>query len=141
MSTVTAEREVRNSVVREGLALLEAHGLTGWRVRVTDLGRHNARCNHRDKVIEIAIDRVFMGDRESLRNTLLHEVAHALTPGQGHNEVWRRKAVEIGCTGERTRTYRATVPQEVIARNVVRAQNDVCPSCWLTRAASGECGC
>ena len=32
--------------------------------------------------------------------TLLHEVAHALTPNERHNEVWRDKCIEIGGDGE-----------------------------------------
>ena len=29
-------------------------------------------------------------------NTILHEIAHALTPGQGHNKLWKDKAEELG---------------------------------------------
>ena len=38
---------------------------------------------------------------EQVLNTILHEIAHGLTPGHGHDEVWRRKAIEIGCDGKR----------------------------------------
>ena len=40
-------------------------------------------------------------DEATIRDTILHEIAHALTPGQHHNDVWRRKATAIGCTGQR----------------------------------------
>ena len=33
-------------------------------------------------------------------NTILHEIAHALCPGEQHSEVWKRKAQEIGCDGK-----------------------------------------
>jgi hypothetical protein len=38
---------------------------------------------------------------EEVLDTILHEIAHGLTPGNGHDEVWRRKAIEIGCNGKR----------------------------------------
>ena len=38
---------------------------------------------------------------EEVIDTILHEISHGLTPGHGHDEVWRRKAIEIGCNGKR----------------------------------------
>jgi hypothetical protein len=35
------------------------------------------------------------------RDTILHEIAHALTPGHNHDSVWRAKSIEIGCDGKR----------------------------------------
>jgi len=29
-------------------------------------------------------------------NTILHEIAHALTPGHKHDQVWKAKAIEVG---------------------------------------------
>ena len=29
-------------------------------------------------------------------NTILHEIAHALTPTHGHDLVWKAKAIEVG---------------------------------------------
>ena len=34
-------------------------------------------------------------------DTLLHELAHARTPGAHHGPVWKNAAVEMGCTGKR----------------------------------------
>lgn len=38
---------------------------------------------------------------DEIRETMLHEIAHALTPGHQHNHVWKAKAVEIGAKPER----------------------------------------
>ena len=39
---------------------------------------------------------------EEVRDTILHEIAHALVgPRHGHDEVWRAMALRIGCSGER----------------------------------------
>lgn len=32
---------------------------------------------------------------------ILHEIAHALVDYHGHDDVWRSKALEIGCSGKR----------------------------------------
>lgn len=29
-------------------------------------------------------------------NTILHEIAHALTPAHGHDLIWKAKAIEVG---------------------------------------------
>ena len=37
-----------------------------------------------------------------MRNTLLHEIAHALAgPSHGHDRTWRAHALRIGCDGQR----------------------------------------
>ena len=39
---------------------------------------------------------------KEIKNTILHEIAHALVgPKHGHNEIWKQKALEIGCDAER----------------------------------------
>lgn len=39
---------------------------------------------------------------EVVTNVLLHEIAHALVPPRsGHNFIWKRKALSIGCNGRR----------------------------------------
>ncbi len=43
-----------------------------------------------------------LNDKYRVKNTILHEIAHALVGnGNGHNWVWQQKALEIGCDGRR----------------------------------------
>lgn len=53
------------------------------------------------RLIEIS-DVIFARNQNeaALKNTILHEIAHLLTPNQGHNEVWKVTAQQIGCDGE-----------------------------------------
>ena len=37
----------------------------------------------------------------TVKDTVLHEIAHALTPGHHHDKVWKAKCVELGATPER----------------------------------------
>lgn len=82
--------------------LKEKHGLSDWTIKVNSNRTFLGWCKYRYKRIEISINHLNSGNRKEILNTLLHEIAHALVgPHHGHNEVWRRKAIEIGCDGNR----------------------------------------
>jgi len=53
------------------------------------------------KLIQLQPTYVELNEESSVRNTILHEIAHALTPNHNHNKFWKRKAIEIGCDGKR----------------------------------------
>ena len=38
---------------------------------------------------------------EKVRNTVLHEIAHALTPGNHHGKTWKRTLIQMGGDGNR----------------------------------------
>jgi predicted SprT family Zn-dependent metalloprotease len=42
-------------------------------------------------------------------DTLLHEIAHALTPGDGHMARWKAKCVEIGAKPQRCYTEQSVI--------------------------------
>lgn len=39
---------------------------------------------------------------ESIKETILHEIAHAITPGAGHGKMWRETSLSIGGNGQAT---------------------------------------
>ena len=89
----------------EGL-LLAKHGLAdaGWSVSFMKKRKpfsRSGQCRQLKKRIEIQPTFVELNDAETVNQTLLHEIAHALTPKHGHNKFWKRKAIEIGHSGER----------------------------------------
>ncbi len=55
---------------------------------------------------------------DEVLDTILHEIAHALVgPQHGHDAVWRAKAREIGCSGERcVSSDSARVPGDWVGR-------------------------
>lgn len=52
-----------------------------------------------EKRIELSGKLVDMNTEERVMRTIIHEVAHALTEGHGHDAVWKRKCIELGGDG------------------------------------------
>lgn len=79
--------------------LLAQHGLyqQGWRF---SLGRGKSTlgtCYYRRKIIRISKFHIWHGNDTEVRETILHEIAHALVgESHGHDNVWEAKAREIG---------------------------------------------
>jgi predicted SprT family Zn-dependent metalloprotease len=68
------------------------------------------RCRFDHRRIQLSLHFVLLNDDEAIRDTLLHEIAHALVgPGHGHDTVWKRKCREIGAKPERL-GYEAHMP-------------------------------
>lgn len=85
------------------ISLMEKHGLheKGWRFAFDNATRRFGCCKYRAKEITLSRSLTLLNDEKRVRNTILHEIAHALCPKQKHNSVWKAKAIEIGCDGAR----------------------------------------
>jgi predicted SprT family Zn-dependent metalloprotease len=83
--------------------LMADHGLHRWQFRFNRCKRAMGLCVFHRRRIELSIHFV---ERDNpiaeIRDTILHEIAHALVgPGHGHDEVWKRKCVEVGARPSR----------------------------------------
>lgn len=84
------------------LELLQKHGLTDWRFRFNRRKCELGLCRYGPRFIELSIHFVARNGPEAVRETLLHEIAHALVgPEHGHDAAWRSKCREIGARPER----------------------------------------
>jgi predicted SprT family Zn-dependent metalloprotease len=82
--------------------LMDTHGLVGWRIKLDHARRRAGQCDYTNKIISLSRFYVRHADIDHVRDTILHEIAHALVgPSHGHNAVWRQKAREIGCSAAR----------------------------------------
>ncbi|MEZ0166294.1 SprT-like domain-containing protein [Kineococcus sp. LSe6-4] len=92
---------------REALAmareLLDRHGLDGWTVVLDRAKTRAGVCRADRREIGLSAPLTALHTEAEVRDTVLHEIAHALVgPGHGHDAVWRAAARRIGCSGERT---------------------------------------
>lgn len=82
--------------------LLAEHGLAGWTFAFDRARVRAGACHHHDRRITLSPHLTRLHDETQVRETLLHEIAHALVgPRHGHDEVWRAQALAIGSTGRR----------------------------------------
>lgn len=88
--------------VREMLGqLMVQHGLLDWQFAFNNNVRRAGVCFYptrsRPGRIELSIHFVELNDETEVRDTALHEIAHALVGrGHGHDAVWKAKCIEIG---------------------------------------------
>ena len=79
------------------LDLMSKHGLSGWTFRFDDSKRRFGVCRSSLKEIALSLELTKLNPEEQVKDTLLHEVAHALCgPGVGHGWQWKRMARHIG---------------------------------------------
>jgi len=76
-------------------------GLAGWTFGLDRAKARAGLCNYAAKKITISRHFLKKAAPTDIADVVLHELAHALTPGHGHNEVWRNVAICLGSTGHR----------------------------------------
>lgn len=107
--------------------LMTYYGLNGWYFTFDNAYRRHGLCRPRTKTISLSKIATKLNGEDIVLNTILHEIAHALTPRSHHGSEWRRKALEIGCNGERCVTSDAIQAPHKF--------NGVCPNCGHTTKA------
>lgn len=83
-------------------ALLDEHGLPDWSTTLDRAKTRAGACRFGRRQITLSAPLTRLHSETEVRDTILHEIAHALAgPSHGHDEVWRAIAVRIGCSGKR----------------------------------------
>jgi predicted SprT family Zn-dependent metalloprotease len=121
-------------------SLMTAHKLSSkWSIRFDHSKVRFGTCNYAKKEISLSRYLVELNSEDEVRDTILHEIAHALAPrGAGHGPVWQAVAISIGCNGSRcygddvvrpTPKYKGTCPlcKTVIYRH--RRTEIACAKC------------
>lgn len=84
-------------------ALMALWGLDDWRFEFDAAVRRFGHCRFEARTISLSRHLVALNEVQVVRDTILHEIAHALAgPRHGHDAVWRRTAVHVGARPDRT---------------------------------------
>lgn len=120
--------------------LMAEHGIETWDFLFDRSIRRFGCCHYDAKLITVSAKLSELNDEDNVRDTILHEIAHAKAPrGAGHNSLWRAIALALGCNGQRTYSSAkvVTIPKRYIG---------TCPQCGITtkknrrtRSACGRC--
>jgi predicted SprT family Zn-dependent metalloprotease len=97
------ERHARRTAARAlAVELMACHGLHDWHFAFNRRKRAMGLCRYAVRTIELSIYLVDGNGADEIRDTILHEIAHALVGQEhGHDAAWKRKCLEIGAKPER----------------------------------------
>jgi hypothetical protein len=84
-----------NEIDQLARKVMRRHGLESWRLIYDDTPGALAVCHYNIGVITMRSDVVARGLYTEIMGTLLHEIAHGLTPGHSHDAVWHSRFVEL----------------------------------------------
>lgn len=108
--------------------LMQRHGLSGWSFRFDHARRRFGSCQPGRKLLTLSRPLTLLNDEPQVRETILHEIAHALAPDDGHGARWRAACLKVGA-----RPVRCYDTDEVVSP---RAPMQIgCPRCnwWVDR--------
>lgn len=87
------------SIARE---LINIHLSNDWNFQWDRAKRRAGCCKFRTKLITLSVYYVQRNNEADIRDTILHEIAHALAgPGHHHDNHWKNICVRIGAKPER----------------------------------------
>jgi len=126
-----------------GFKMIE-HGLMdkGWKFQFDTAVRTFGYCHHGKRTISLSKPLTELNDEQEVKDTILHELAHALCPrGEGHGELWKQKCREIGAKPIRCYSSRTVAIPEVTKYRYE------CPNCgrhviktYVMRKSLRACG-
>ena len=128
------------------LDLMTEHSLADWRFRWGRGKRMLGSCNYTSKIIRLSGYYVELNDVEHVRDTILHEIAHAIAgPEAGHGPKWKAVCRRIGADPTRVDHTAAmpAAPYEIVCTScdqvVARRHRRVGPA-TLKRMGCRRCG-
>ena len=76
------------------------HGVA-YRVEIINSKTKLGHCDSKNRIIALSKPFIEINEEKVILNTILHEIAHALTPLEGHSSKWREACRRIGAIPSR----------------------------------------
>lgn len=109
------------NIEKKAVGLMAEHGLESW---TFDFDKGQTRlgcCHHNLRRITMSRQFALRNPWTQLKETMLHEIAHALLPvGEGHGRRWRLQYINIGGNPNRNYAEVKTAPKPFTG---------TCPNC------------
>lgn len=87
----------KGTIEQLALSLIAEHmPHLGYAVKFDNAVGRLGACDYRKRMILLSEPQLTRADERVVRDTILHEIAHALAPLDGHGAVWRATARRIG---------------------------------------------
>jgi predicted SprT family Zn-dependent metalloprotease len=100
--TLDRARELAEELIEQHLNCRS--GKRPWRLVFDHARRRLGQCDYIEREIHLSTPLTLANEEHIIRNTILHEIAHALAPiGAGHGPAWKRVCLEIGALPVRCR--------------------------------------
>jgi len=106
---------------------LQEYGLSHWDFAWDNAKKRLGYCCNGIKKISISKAFAKLNTFERMHVTLMHEIAHALTPGHGHDRVWKAKCRELGIPDSRVTSD--ALSEKTISPAKTSKWIGVCPIC------------
>lgn len=92
---------IRDSITLAKEMISRYEELKNWTVTINNRKTAFGICDYNKKQIQLSILLIPEMTEDAIKDTIIHEIAHALTKGNGHNYIWKRKCIELGGNGKR----------------------------------------
>jgi predicted SprT family Zn-dependent metalloprotease len=76
--------------------LMTRHGVGDWAFAFDRAKRRLGCCHYATRTLTLSAPLTRLNPFDVVRDTILHEIAHALTPGAGHGRRWKAMAAQLG---------------------------------------------
>ena len=126
LATTTRNEAELDAIARLARELIAKHQLNQWSFQFDNGTKRAGCCQYATRLLSLSHEFAKRAPEEEISETILHEIAHALVgQAHGHDDVWRAKAGEIGCSGRRCHDLQFTPP-----RYIVKCEQN----CWVATA-------
>ncbi len=125
-------------IADQARALMAQYQLSQWSFQFDTSTRRAGACHFTTQLISLSHEFAKRAPAEEIRDTILHEIAHALV-GKDHNhdQVWQTQARQIGCSGQRCYSVQFAPPRYImkcergcwVATAERRRRNLICKQC------------
>lgn len=109
--------------------------LNSWSFIFNNRKKSFGICSYNKKTIELSSYLVDSMTNSAIKDTIIHEIAHALTPGHNHDYLWKRKCIELGGDTKRCGDYTKFKDGENTQMDVfskISKYTLTCPCCGYT---------